>query len=279
MKTDLCRALPMLLLTVLAAGCGKPESAAYCDEDEPCTDPALSFCDLTGERGAPNQCVAPMTDGGAGALADAASTSTPDARPPGAADAADLCAGVDCSELDDACNRGVCVPETGACTVQPINEDMPCGEPICGDLGACGGFRSFCDEVGTAERTCQDLTCQAGACVAGPEYQDEEPCERDTDGLTCQDTTNTCTPCGGFGSTCDESGTRTCTQTTFACAASECAASATSTQQACSRDTDGSSCGARPCNFNQGTIPLCCSAGACSVTCGDCVTPGAPIFR
>jgi hypothetical protein len=267
----------IILVTVLAAGCSKAESATYCDEDKPCTDPVLSFCDLTGQQGAANQCVAPVDDGGAGAQADAATD--PDARPPGEIDASDLCADVDCSALDDACNRGTCIPDTGACTVQPINEDMPCADPICGPLGACGGFSSFCDEVGTAERTCQDLTCQAGACVAGAEYEDDQACERNTDGMTCDDTTNTCTPCGGFGSICDESGTRTCTRTTFTCAASECAPSATPTQQTCSRDTDGTSCGTQPCNFNQGTIPLCCNAGGCSVTCGSCTTPAAPIFR
>ncbi len=278
MTTGMKRAAWIVLVAALAAGCSK-DASSYCDEDEPCTDPTLSFCDLAGEQGAPNQCVVPLADAGAGAQADAALA--PDARPPGAIDAAsDRCAGVDCSALDDACNRGTCVPETGACAAQPINEDMVCAERICGEVGACGGFSSFCDEVGTAERTCQDLTCQAGACVAGPEYQDEEACERQTDGLTCDETTNSCTACGGFDSICDESGTRTCTRTTFTCAASACAASPTSTQQSCSRTTDGNQCGTRSCNFNQGTQQLCCNATqACSVTCGECITPAGPIWR
>ena len=120
MTTGMKRAAWIVLVAALAAGCSK-DASSYCDEDEPCTDATFSFCDLAGVQGVPNQCVAPLADGGAGAQADAALA--PDARPPGAIDAAsDLCAGVDCSALDDACNRGTCVPETGACAAQPINE-------------------------------------------------------------------------------------------------------------------------------------------------------------
>lgn len=275
----------LLVVGALAAafGCTKTAST-YCDDDEPCLDPVLSYCDLTGEHGSKNGCTEPP---GEGTLSDA-TPGAPDARtgsPDGSTDSptdatpADLCAGVDCSALDDACNQGYCVAATGECAAQPINEDMQCADTLCGELGPCGGFSSFCDEVGTAERTCQDLTCQAGACVVGPEYEDEQACERQTDGLTCDDTQNSCTPCGGFANTCDETGTRTCTRTEFECVASSCRSSPTSTEQSCVRQTEGVQCGTRPCNFNQGTQQLCCANQACGVTCGECVTPGAPVFR
>lgn len=285
MRSKVALGVIVLLLgsavTALTA-CTKVASS-YCDADEPCLDPVLTYCDLTGEQGSKNRCTEPP---GQGTLSDAtpggpdARTGAPDGSTDGRIDAtpADLCAGVDCSALDDACNQGYCVAATGGCAAQPINEDMQCADTLCGEPGPCGGFSSFCDEVGIAERICQDLTCQAGACVVGPEYEDDQACERQTDGLTCDDTQNSCTACS-FSQTCDELGSRTCTRTEFECVASSCRPSATSTQESCTRQTDGVQCGSRTCNFNQGTQQLCCINQSCVATCGDCVIPGAPVFR
>lgn len=229
----------------------------------------------------------PGGDGGAGTSVDGAPGSS-DARP-GSTDAGrgtsdgapvDLCAGVDCSKLDDRCNRGVCDPDSGDCVPQPINEDMPCADRLCGDFGTCTGFEEPCGELGNHVRTCQDLTCRAGACEVGAPYEDEQRCSRDTDGITCDDPQSSCGACGGFSSACDTSGMRTCTTTTFACGNGTCRGSSTSFPQSCSRPTDGLPCGSRPCNFDQGTQELCCNASQmCSVICGECITPVAPIFR
>jgi len=240
-----------------------------------CARTSMSDCEANGS------CDEPGGDGAAGTSIDGAPVST-DARPSGSMDAApaDLCAGVDCSDLDDPCNRGVCDPDTGECLPQPINEDMPCAERLCGDFDACIGFEEPCGEIGTHARTCQDLTCRAGACEVGAPYEDEQNCSRDTDGLTCDVPQSSCSPCGGFSSACDESGTETCTETTFACGNATCRPSSTSSTQACSRVTDGRPCGTRSCNFNQGTVQLCCnSSQSCSVDCGECMTLGAPVFR
>jgi hypothetical protein len=227
-----------------------------------------------------NDSCEPGGDGGPGTPMDGAPGSS-DARP-GSTDAApgDLCADVDCSDLDDPCNHGMCDPGTGECVPQPINEDMPCAERLCGDFGVCSGFEEPCGEIGTHVRACQDLTCRAGACEVGAPYEDEERCSRDTDGVTCDDPQSSCGSCDGFSSACDESGTRTCTTTTFACGNGTCLSTPKSSTQACSRQTEGNQCGTRSCNFNQGTQQLCCSATQmCSVLCGDCITPVAPIFR
>jgi len=239
---------------LMLAGCGSKTSMHDCDANGSCDEPS--------------------GDGGAGTSIDGAPTSS-DARP-GSTDAAPagLCAGVDCSDLDDPCNQGICDPDTGECEPQPINEDMPCAEPVCGDFGTCAGFADTCDEIGAHVRTCQDLTCRAGACEVGMPYEDEQLCSRDTDGITCGDPQTSCGACGGFGSVCEESGMRTCTTTTFACDNGTCEGAAGSSTESCSRSTEGLPCGTRPCNFSQGTIQQCCNAAeACSVDCGECITP------
>jgi hypothetical protein len=248
-----------LAAAVLAlAGCGNA-SMKECQDTDSCADAG--------------------GDGGAGKSIDGAAGSS-DASP-GSTDAGpvDLCAGVDCSELDDSCNRGECDPDTGGCAPQPINEDMQCADPLCGTFGACSGFENLCDEIGGQVRTCQDLTCRAGACVVGAAYEDERNCSRDTDGITCDVPQSSCGACGGFSSSCDGSGMRTCTTTTFACGTGTCRSTSTSSMQACTRVTEGIPCETRSCNFGQGTQQLCCTSQMCSAPCGDCIVPRAPTFR
>lgn len=243
---------------IAVAGCGKT-SREDCKQTDSCE---------------------PGGDGGSGTAIDGAPGSS-DARPR-SIDAApvDQCAGVDCSDLDDPCNRGVCNPDTGECRPQPINEDMPCAERLCGGFGTCTGFEEPCGELGSHVRTCQDLTCRAGACEVGSPYEDEQRCSRDTDSITCDDPQSSCGACGAFSSPCDESGMRTCTTTTFACDNGTCQPSSRSSTVSCSRTTDGLPCGTRTCNFGQGTQQLCCNMSQmCSVACGECITPVAPIFR
>jgi hypothetical protein len=260
--------MPWFVLLVALAGCSSP-NAAYCDEDRQCSDPIYSRCDLTGELGNRNGCVRPPVDASPGSKSDASETAG-DASPTDAAlaDAApgDLCAGVDCSGMDSDCTVGMCDPESGACVALPANEDGECGQVSeCGGYGACQGFGSVCDESGQQSRTCTDFTCQAGACVESAPYSDTRSCARDTDGDSCgSDTVTDCGGCVYSAGTCDETGTRSCTCTSFSCGSGACVASPSSCSQpsaSCDRDTDGDECGCS-------TTLQCCNQGSCSQSCG-----------
>lgn len=82
-------------------------------------------------------------------------------------------AAVDCSELDGACQVGVC-DGAGACVASPANLGGACddGDPCttsdaCDAAGACGGLAKDCSDLSDA---CHDGICEAGtgACVATP---------------------------------------------------------------------------------------------------------------
>ena len=150
---------------------------------------------------------------------------------------------VDCSAMADECNDAVCELATGACVRMPAHEAASCGAGAsCGAFGPCGNFNDTCDSSGTQSRDCTRNTCQSGTCVAEG-YQESAACTRVTDGTTCGTSTVTgCGTCGGFSDTCDESGSQTCTCTSFTCASDACMPSATSCNQGCSRDQSGVTC-------------------------------------
>lgn len=260
--TNLSTTLAIASLSLLFAACST-ENSQYCDEDTPCTSAERPHCDLTGELGAKNGCVQAQPDGGR--------PTPPDAAPDS------LCFGVDCSDLTDDCNVGVCDPETGECHAEPDRDGMACGEiRVCGELGDCAYSSSnSCDEVGTRTQSCSDFTCQAGQCVEGEPYDQESECTRDTDGDMC-DTTDveSCGSCT-YSSTCDETGTKECTCTRYSCSGQGCQAEPPDAdcQVACNRVTDGIACGATQNQCPAGKIrPLCCtSSGSCSADCGECM--------
>jgi hypothetical protein len=170
----------------------------------------------------------------------------------------------DCSDLDGECTRGVCADD-GECEARPIRQDMACGDGImdCGGFGACGDFASTCDESGTQGRSCTDSTCQAGACVTGEPYVDTRTCQRDTDGVTCADSTTSCASCA-YSSTCDRSAPPvSCTRTDHACASESCLSTAVSLpDQACERDTE-----CRICLLPTGPTGACSATGGCVSSC------------
>lgn len=171
---------------------------------------------------------------------------------------------VDCSSLDGECARGSCDQTTGACTAQPINQDTLCGAgESCDPFGVCGpdGVGDICDQTGVQTRSCTVNTCQAGSCVAVSE-QESSACTLDTTGVGCGQTTVDCGACD-YSSTCDETGSRSCTCTSYACSGGACAPTASSCPEVCTRDTDGQSC------FNDGT----CVEGICE-RCPLCAVPG-----
>jgi hypothetical protein len=233
----------------LGPGCSSP-NPAYCDQDTPCQDPVYSYCDLTGAHGARNGCVKLVVDGGTSGS--------------GGSDAAqvDLCAGVDCTSLDDECLRGVCDPRTGTCAAEPSSEAEACGTvQECTEYTACT-FGSVCGETGVKTRTCVAYTCQAGACVAGDPAQDQAQCVRQTEGLSCGSTLYTsCSSCT-YSSTCAQSGSQTCTCTDYSCSSGSCQSSSSSCTRGCTRQTDGVLC-----NIVGGGQEVCCNNGACNTGC------------
>ncbi len=168
------------------------------DSGDPCTelscDPAggQGNCDIESPRGENDPC----DDG------DACTT--------GEVCMGGSCGGgtpVDCSNLDDQCNVGVCNATTGACEAQPANENMPCddgdacsvGEVCTG--GACGGGAPVeCPDSGDP---CTVLACDpAGAegnCDSETARGENDPCDDGnacTSGETCSGGT-----CGGGATT------------------------------------------------------------------------------
>lgn len=171
---------------------------------------------------------------------------------------------------DDACGGGTCsVHATPRCATGcdeaaraclDCAVDADCGAPSTGSWGACGGFTAPCGEVGTRSRDVMTPTCTAGACGVVPSVE-TEACGRTTEGTSCGSTT--CPGWGscGYSSTCDESATQSRTCTARECRSGSCASIGVPQSQACTRNTDGTSCG----------TTTCTSYGACnySSTCDE----------
>lgn len=189
----------------------------------------------------------------------------------------DPCDGMDCSALDDACNVGVCDPETGACDAVPVANGTSCDDgdscttdDQCTD-GACGGADVDCSALTNA---CNTGTCNAadGSCVAmpltGPSCDDGDACtsgdvcsagacagtDVDCSGLDTQCRVGTCDPTSGSCGTvdvldgigCDDG--NPCT-TGDACGGGECIGATVD----CSGSSDA------------------CNTGACDPATGACV--------
>jgi hypothetical protein len=121
--------------------------------------------------------------------------------------------------------------------------DGDCQQPpdACSTAGTCNLATHTCSfgaiDCSSAGDDCNDGVCDvhAGGCVQRPARQ----------GAVCG-AGNLCGPfgaCGGFSGTCDSTGTqsRSCTQNT--CQAGACTSSQYTDTQACSRNTDGTTCG------------------------------------
>ncbi len=228
-----------------------------CDVEEVC-DGATTMCpdDAVVDGGetcreATDGCdVAEMCDGTAKAcptnrFADTG-TSCPDGFCDGAGACLDTCTpGAPCGLPDDPCHVGTidCSGGTPSCTVAGNAPDgTECDAPNTPPFGACN-YADTCDESATRSRVRTVHECVSGACEA-QSITDTEICNRDRDGLTCEDTvTGGWSACGGFGGMCDTTGTRSRTITTFQCAGGSCASNAMTDTDPCTRDTDGVMCG------------------------------------
>jgi len=143
------------------------------------------------------------------------------------------------------CGSGTCggstAPQTRACTRD--TDGTGCGSSTYTAWSACGGYSDTCDNTGTQTRVRTDYTC-AGASCSTSTTTESRSCSRNTNGTSCgSDSVGAWSSCGGYSGTCDESGSRTRSRTSYTCGAGTCQSSTTTESGSCSRDTDGTSCG------------------------------------
>lgn len=243
------------------AGVCKPGPAKSCSDGNPCTD---DVCDPKTGCSNPNN-TAPCDDGTFCNGADTCKDGTCSVH------AGNPC-GASCDETIDKCV---------GCLV-----DADCGPTTFGAWGACGGFASTCDTTGTQSRTVTAPKCVAGACTY-PTSSESQACTRGTDGLSCGAVTyGTWSACGGYSSTCDETGTRSRSVTTPTCSGGACVNAGSTETGSCTRNTDGSSCGttsygawsscggfSNACDTtgtrSRSKTTYACAAGSCKSTAGS----------
>lgn len=199
--------------------CGGACVAAGCDDDNPCTDDA---CGAAGCTNTPN------TE----ACDDGVFCNGPD-----------TCSGGTCAQsAGDPC-PGMTVCEESSSTCTGCGGDGDCPADIPRGFGSCGGFSGTCDLTGTRSQTVTSFTCVSGTCM-GSDRMETEACGRVTEGLSCGITSfGGWGSCGGYSGTCDESGTRSRSQTDLVCMGGMCATVMGTDMGPCSRNTDGGGCG------------------------------------
>lgn len=114
----------------------------------------------------------------------------------------DPCAGLDCSLLDDDCNRGVCSTGLGACVAEPLSDGTGCDDgDACTESdqctsGVCGGSEKDCS---AEDGECLKGVCDPtdGSCVAQADREGEVCYPECFNGGTCQSGECTCSdgPC------------------------------------------------------------------------------------
>jgi hypothetical protein len=145
-------------------------------------------------------------------------------------------------------------------------DGIGCGATSYGAWSGCG-YTSTCDESAMESRSVTTYACGGGSCQPNS-GSESRGCSRDTDGTMCAATEyGAWSACGGFTTTCDESGTESRSVTTYSCASGSCGSTSGSESRGCTRDTDFMSCGIGgfPCHVRW------CEAGACMLqgdTCG-----------
>jgi hypothetical protein len=255
---------------VCAQGTCKPGAATPCDDQNPCTDDACT--PATGCTHASN--TAPCDDGNVCTTADVCENGACKPGPAKPCDDQNPCTDDTCNPATDcahANNAGACddgvfcngvdTCKGGACSIHPgspcalscseatkacvsCNFTADCGPTTYGAWSACGGFTSTCDTTGTQSRMVATPLCQGGTCTM-TQSDETQTCTRPTDGTSCgAPTYGAWSACGGFTSTCDTTGTQTRSVTTPTCQGGACAGVASTDTQACTRTTNGTSCGA-----------------------------------
>lgn len=173
----------------------------------------------------------------------------------------DRCGALTCDEVDDQCDG--------------CSGSAPCpGEDI-GAYSSCSPTAATCGSSRARART--TYTCVAGSCEPDTTYEtDTAGCLDDRNGETCG--APTCTPsgvCGGFSSTCDNSGTQPWECRPSFCMGGACSGMGAATPEPsprpCTRDTTGRPCGAcGTCSLESCSDRPCdAGSGPTDVPCGD----------
>ncbi|MGM0578075.1 MAG: hypothetical protein ACQEXJ_20290 [Myxococcota bacterium] len=178
------------------------------------------------------------------------------------------------------CTESVC--SGGQCQTDSTTETEPCsrstqgdscGSSSCGGWSSCGGFDSPCDETGQRTRSCTESVCSGGQCQSDS-YTETDACSRNTDGEACgSEDCSSWSGCAGYSSTCDETGRRVRTCTSFQCSNGSCHGDDEYEQDTCTRNTDGIYCD----DDTNCTENDACSNGSC--TGSEVTDPEAPANR
>ena len=173
---------------------------------------------------------------------------------------------------DNPCTEDSCAPD-GSCLNVPMDDrcddDNPCTDDRCAASG--------CESTNNAAACDDGLYCNGSDSCADGACGDHEgtPCE-----MFCNETTRSCEACGGaddcgeitfgewsecaFDDACAEAGTRSRTRSAPVCDEGMCRREETTEEEACTRVTDGESCGA----------PTMDAFGACGGFDGPCDQTG-----
>lgn len=229
-----------------------------CDADDTCNGTDLTCADE--KRAAGFECRAAANSCDVAEVCDGTNNACPaDVYAPvgtscagGFCDESGMCSnscnpGAACTPAGQPCRTGAidCSSGTPTCVANGnVSNGTMCGATNMGSWGSCGGFSNSCDETGTRSRNVTTYTCQAGSCESST-TSESESCSRGTSGISCGAGVSygSWSGCGGFSGTCDETGTRTRSVTTYACGSGTCQSSTTTETGACSRNTNGTSCG------------------------------------
>ncbi len=137
----------VLILATMVAGC-KQDNPLYCDGETPCTDPARPYCDVRGDYGPRNTCVANPFDG----------------PPP-----AECEASAECEEAAPICTAGMCL----ACASDEECETEVPGRPLCLEDGRCGDCRESLECQVPEAPICGDGLCRG--CETSEECMERDP--------------------------------------------------------------------------------------------------------
>ena len=148
-----------------------------------------------------------------------------------------------------------------------VAAEVACGAESADSWSVCTGFGNQCDTTGTQTRSVTSFACDGGGRCAESRSSETRACSRGTDGNSCgAGTQNGAWGACGYADVCDQSASRSRTVTTFRCGGGSCSGTPSTQTESCSRNTNGTSCGANetgpwgPCQQVSGSNP-CGTAG------------------
>jgi hypothetical protein len=176
----------------------------------------------------------------------------------------DTCAAGGCTAHDgvDPCpGSSTCDVASDSCMGCEGPSDCPM--PMTSDWSACG-FPSgdVCATGGTRSRDVTSYTCTAAGVCEASTTPETEACSRATDGTMCAGTMTTDWSACDYADACSEAATMTRDVTTSTCVSGSCTAVTSPESAGCTRDTDGTSCGA----VSAGSYGPCIVGASCSTS-------------